>query len=151
MRPSEVRRRILADHEALRARLDEIDDLVTVVEGHGGERELSLRMRALELLEALECHMQWEDRHLVPVLQESCDAWGPDRVERFHTDHREQREVLRHLLRILGDRARPAGLVARGVRDFVLLLRSDMDEEEGFFLDPRVVRDDVVAIDMETG
>jgi hemerythrin-like domain-containing protein len=150
MLPSEVRRRVLTDHEALRARLEEIEDLVVVVEEGGAERELSLRMRAVEFLDALERHMQWEERHLVPVLRDS-DAWGPERVERFHHEHREQREVLRHILAILGDRDRPATLVARGIRDFAVLMRADMEDEESVFLDPRVVRDDVVAIDVETG
>lgn len=150
MRPSEVRRRVLTDHESLRARLDEIEDLVAVVSGGDAERGLSLRMRAVELLDALELHMQWEERFLVPVLEES-DAWGPERVERFHSDHREQREVLRHLLGVLGDGRRPACLMARSVHDFALLLRDDMQEEEGVFLDPCVVRDDVVGVDVETG
>jgi len=150
MRASEVRRRVLADHESLRARLDEIEDLVGVVSGGNVERELSLRMRAVELLDALETHMQWEERFLVPVLAE-CDAWGPERVERFHGEHREQREVLRHLLGLLGDNGRPPSLMARSVQDFAVLLRADMDDEEGAFLDPCVVRDDVVGVDVETG
>lgn len=150
MRPSEVRRRVFSDHESLRARLDEIEDLVGVVSGGDAERGLSLRMRAVELLDTLELHMQWEERFLVPVLQDS-DAWGPARVERFHTEHREQREVLRHLLGVLGDNGRPASLLARSVRDFAVLLRADMDEEESVFLDPSVVRDDVVGVDVETG
>lgn len=149
MQPSEVRIRVLHDHEALRERLDELEDLVRDVERGNGERALSLRMHAVELLRALENHMQWEDCYLVPVLRES-DAWGPERVKRFDADHREQREVLHHVLHVLADTDRPACLIARGVRDFVFLLRADMDEEENVFLDPRVVRDDVIGIDVET-
>lgn len=150
MLPSEVRRRVLGDHASLRTRLEEIEELVHAIEEGAGERVASLRLRGVELLEALEHHMQWEDRQLVPVLRDS-DSWGPERVRRFDAEHREQREVLRHVLRALSDRERPAPLVARNLHDFAVLLRADMEEEERAFLDPRVVRDDTIGIDVETG
>ncbi len=44
----------------------------------------------------------------------------------------------------------PPGL-ARNLLDLIALLRTDMDEEERDLLDERVIRDDVVGIDVETG
>jgi hypothetical protein len=66
-------------------------------------------------------------------------------------DHREQRELLDFLnTRLHGD-PQPAALLARDVTHLIALLRDDMREEEAELLDERVLRDDVVAIAVETG
>jgi hypothetical protein len=41
--------------------------------------------------------------------------------------------------------------VSRDIRGLVGLLRDDMREEETVFLDERVLRDDIVGIDVEAG
>ena len=95
-------------------------------------------------------HMRWEDRHLGPALLDA-DAWGEERLARLRGDHREQREILAHSLERLRDSNRPGVLVTSDLRDLILMLRDDMEEEERDLLDPRVLRDDVVAIDLEAG
>jgi hypothetical protein len=45
----------------------------------------------------------------------------------------------------------PAALLARDVAHLITLLRDDMRVEEAELLDERVLRDDVVAIDVVTG
>jgi iron-sulfur cluster repair protein YtfE (RIC family) len=153
MRPSEVRQRVLHDHERLRHALDGLEDLARcVAEGTEGSLDFAsdLRDAGEVLLESLERHMAWEDRHLAPALLEA-DAWGEERVKHLAEDHREQREVLRHTLSALADPGRPALVLARTLLDFVTLLRDDMDSEERLQLDPSVLRDDVIAIDAEDG
>ena len=79
------------------------------------------------------------------------DAWGEERAEILETDHREQRELLRDVIDKLRDHDRPPRVVAENVLDLVALLRQDMEEEEAMLLDPRVLRDDIVGIDVEAG
>ena len=61
------------------------------------------------------------------------------------------RELLRFILERLRDPRRPAVMVAGDVTGLVELLREDMQEEERDLLDPRVLRDDVIGIDVESG
>jgi len=49
------------------------------------------------------------------------------------------------------DESRPARIVARTLVDLAQLLRDDMEQEERLLLDERVLRDDLVGVDVETG
>jgi Hemerythrin HHE cation binding domain len=148
MKPSEVRTRILSDHERLRGDLDRLEALVSDL--RGGRAALgTLRVDAGALLARLSAHMRWEESYLLPALREA-DAWGEERAGRLTRDHREQRELLDFLNARLRDEAQPAALVARDVAHLVVLLRDDMREEEAELLDERVLRDDVVAVDALT-
>ena len=150
MQPSEIRRHILADHRALREALGALGRLATeVVEG---ERRLvgPLRLDSEALLRQLRDHMHWEDVNLRPALLEA-DAWGSERAARLDHDHTEQRQLIEYALAQLNDHSRPAVLLARSMLDLAKLLRLDMADEEQTLLDERVLRDDVVAIDLEAG
>ncbi len=150
MHPSEIRRRILSDHQALRGMLLSLESLGQQVSA--GQRHLvgPLRLEGEALLDRLLTHMKWEDVHLRPALL-AADAWGEARAERLDRDHREQRALLEDSLSRVRDPSRPACLLARNLLDLIALLRTDMDEEERDLLDTRVLRDDVVGIDVETG
>jgi hypothetical protein len=150
MDASEVRRRVCGDHERLRSELAQLDSLAnqTLRESRGAIAEL--RADAEALLARLRAHMHWEESYLLPALREA-DAWGAERAERLVRDHREQCQLLDFAIARLRDAARPAALVARDVIGLVALLRADMREEEAELLDERVLRDDIVAIAMETG
>lgn len=149
MKPSEIRTRNLSDHERLRRDLDRLE--VLVIDLRAGRAALeTLRQETETLLARLQAHMHWEETYLLPALREA-DAWGEERAERLARDHREQRELLDFLNDRLRDEAQPAALVARDVDHLVALLRDDMREEEADLLDERVLRDDVVAIAVETG
>lgn len=152
MRPSEVRARVLADHEMLRARLADLDALAFAVERPQPDRTQVAKLRADSeaFLSRLAKHMDWEEAYLLPELREA-DSWGPQRVERFLDDHREQRELLAMILDRVRDAHRPDEVVARDIRALVGLLREDMNEEESDFLDDCVLRDDIVGIDVEAG
>ena len=150
MRPSEVRRHVLHDHEILRGMLEELDALIR--DTLAGDQNLvgPLRDRGEALLARLSEHMRWEDVHLSEALREA-DAWGRERAAALEEEHREQRRLLREALERLRDESRPAPMIARGLADLVERLRRDMIEEERDTLDERVLRDDVVGIDVETG
>jgi hypothetical protein len=149
MKPSEVRARILNDHERLRGDLDRLEACASEL-GAGQAAIEELRHDAAALITHLDVHMRWEEWYLLPALRDA-DAWGAERAERLESDHREQRALLDFLNVRLHDETRPAALHVRDVAHLVALLRADMREEEGEMLDERVLRDDVVAIDALTG
>ncbi|NNL67957.1 MAG: hypothetical protein HKP30_17040 [Myxococcales bacterium] len=150
MRPSEVRRHVLSDHAHLRERLTRIVRYAGAVVRGGSAPAGVLRMEGEALLEFMEQHMSYEDQHLVPILREA-DAWGDVREERFAAEHREQRELLAYALAQLVEPSRPERVVAQMLLDLAELLEKDMHEEEAAFLDPRIVRDDPITIDLFAG
>ena len=150
MQPSEVRRRILEDHERLRREVEQVEGLAREILKDLREPISALRAEAEGLVKRLFAHMKWEETHLLPALREA-DAWGAERAERLVRDHREQRNLLDFVLGRLHDPARPAEAVARDIVHLADLLREDMQAEEKDLLDERVLRDDVVAIDVVTG
>lgn len=150
MRPSEIRDRILSDHETIRAMLMTLERVC--LEVVDGESHLTgpMRFEGETLLERLLTHMHWEDMYLRPALLEA-DAWGVERAEHLDRDHQEQRELLRYALASVEDQGRPSLVIARQLLDLVRLLRKDMDEEEELLVNDRVLRDDVVSLDAEGG
>lgn len=148
MEPSEVRTRILRDHDRLREDLGRLERLVSDFRSGSAALE-ALRRDSAALLARLLAHMNWEESYLLPALRDA-DAWGEERAAQLARDHREQRELFHFLQARLRDEAHPATLVARDVEHLVALLRDDMREEEAVLLDERVLRDDVVAVDALT-
>jgi hypothetical protein len=139
--PSTIRERILCDHAVLRRMLSRIEVLArSVLEGRNGfGQELLLQAGALEA--TLRDHLELEERILVPALLEA-DAWGPQRVERFHVEHARQREIMDALWRTHPLGERPTLEVALVVWGFARLLRGDMASEERISLNANVLRDD---------
>jgi Hemerythrin HHE cation binding domain len=149
MRPSEVREKVLADHERLRSDFVRIEALARAVRDGALVRFSDLRVEGDALLARLLTHMRWEESYLLPALREA-DSWGAERAARLIKDHRDQRELFRFFHSRLGDtEAWP--VLARRLTDLIALLRDDMAEEERDLLDERVLRDDVVAVDALTG
>jgi hemerythrin-like domain-containing protein len=150
MKPSEVRRRILEEHTRIRALLDAVEELVARFQrGDPAVRE-PLRERGMELHDALCEHLDREDRILTEALRQA-DAWGEERAERLADEHREQRELFAYILARLRDSERPTTLLARELQNFVDILRVDMRHEEETELSDRVLHDDVIVADSETG
>jgi hemerythrin-like domain-containing protein len=150
MQPSRVRDYVLKDHVDLRARLDRIEAKIEAPAAWGPDRASAVLAESEAFLEALLVHMEWENLHLTRALREA-DAWGPEREERLRSEHREQRETLTQLIEDLRGLESEPELLARRIADFIDRVREDMVEEESSVLDPNVLRDDVVAIDLEAG
>lgn len=150
MRPSEVRRRVLEDHARIRTLLEEVEGLVRRFEKGDEGASAPLRGKGLELHDFLCEHLEREDEILAKALREA-DAWGEERARRLADEHREQRELFSYILSRLRDATRPTLLIARELRNFVDILRVDMQHEEETELSDRVLRDDVIAIEPEDG
>ena len=149
MRLAEIRDRVLHDHRELRERLGRVEALSRAAMASASGAQ-SLRDEARALIDVLERHMRWEDEHLAPALSDA-DEWGPERLEHMKRDHAEQRDLLRYATSVLEDPDRALELLARTTLDLARLLQDDMRDEEGILLDPSVLRDDVIGVDVETG
>ena len=140
MKPSEVRGRILADHEALRRRLAGLEEQARRVAGGAADAAPLLRAEGEAFLALLLDHLRFEDLHLAPALR-AAGASGAEQAKALAQEHAEQREILDDALARLRDGGQHALLVARNLLDLAALLRDDMDREEQARLDPRLLRD----------
>ncbi len=132
MLSTDVRARILAEHEELRRRLSRLERLARELLGGRGT-EGPLREDGRRLYEMLCAHLDFEDAHLAPALRRAAEG-GRQRCDRLARDHREQRELLRYVLERLVDASRPPVVLARDLLALAELLRSDMADEERWAL-----------------
>ncbi len=144
--PSEVRERILADHVVLRRMLERLEVRARRVLQQRCGRPSGLYDELRVLQARLRRHFDLEERILVPTLR-ATDAWGAERVARFHEEHARQREIMDGFSRA-GER--PPGELALMAWGFVRLMLEDMAEEEKISLNERVLRDDPIEPAMET-
>ena len=150
MKPSDIRKKVLADHRMLGGMLSSLEDLAKDVLNGQHDESGALCERGEGLLDHLGEHMQWEERYLAPAIR-AADSWGEERARRLFDDHREQRILLEHALIRLRDPVCPAVLLAGNLLDLAALIRDDMIDEERRMLDVRVLRDDVIVIDTRAG
>ncbi len=143
----DLRHHMILDHRDLRTRLNEIEALALSVASGRSALSPFLCVRGLELLEALETQITWEEKYLLPAIRE---FYGPERAARAEQEQRAQREMLRFQLEEITDRSRPPLLIADGLRDLAAMVRNELDEEERLFFDPDLLRGEVFA-DVEVG
>lgn len=142
MDPSEVRHRILDEHEVLRQHLHGITrHLRACFDGADGLDGLREALRGF--LPTMRAHMALEDRILAPALREA-DAFGDVRTEKLERHHDHLRERLDRVEAHLADED---GEALRGATaDLVGDLWTEMAKEERDLLHPNILRDDVVSI-----
>lgn len=144
MLPSEIRNRLLADHERIRKLLDEMEAAsARALAGERGADEAQTQ-RARTLREVLLDHVRREEEWLSPIL-ETVDSWSEVRLDRMHQEHGTQRALL---YRMVGDAAVETDAAERS-RLFHRLasdIRYEMAQEERFLLHADVLRDDIVNI-----
>lgn len=147
--PSEIRHRVLEDHARLRQLLARVEALAHRVLGGDLRCAGDLRTAGRQLTSKLVRHLDLEEEILVPAIR-AIDSWGPERARRVLVEHAEQRQQIRDLDRELAVDA-DADSLASELRTFAAILHADMLAEEAAVLDPDLLRDDVVGIDVETG
>lgn len=152
LKPSEVRARVLRDHEELRRRLVELETLLE----HAHEPRSPWREELAALSRRLREHVALEDDILAPVLSRA-DFWGPDRMARLRDEHERHCGALEGLARrwdslSSAKRGRAAAdELAREIRRIALDLGADMDAEERSLLHPSLLADDIVSVDQSDG
>jgi len=139
--PSEVHARLAEEHAKIRALLAQIESLA-VGPVEEGVVELAALLSRLALV--LAAHNANEEAALRPLLAET-DAWGPDRIEAMVADHVAEHTALRGMIEPLKDLTDAAGL-RRSAADLVAHLRAHLEAEERAFLNPKVLRDDVITV-----
>ncbi len=148
MNPSEVREMILADHQEIRQLLERVEELAGPEAG--AERMAELRERGRALHDKFVRHLDLEDRYLVPAVRDA-DGWGEERARQITEEHRQQRELLADILDQLRDATVVPAMLRRSLRDFIEAMRTDMVHEEKAVLRDDILRDDVVAVNVEAG
>ena len=147
--PSEVRQRILAEHHHIRMRCHGIDELAQqVLAGDASRVRLARKMH--ELYDFLMHHLDLEDAILAPALRDT-DAFGPVRAEQLVTHHQEQRAMFDAILRLTDEPETDAGTLARTILELTQALFADMAHEDRDLLDPELLRDDPLNVDIFTG
>ena len=142
--PAEVRSRILAEHHRLSTLLAEVESLAIAVEGgdHGASRRLLVAGR--ELYGFLMSHLALEDQILLPALRET-PGFGAVRADALDEEHQQQREVFRVLIQRSAEISELE--LARRYLGLIRDLREDMAHEESEFLNPQLLRDDIMPSD----
>jgi len=141
-KPSEIRQRVLAQHDLLRLRLQALNEGVDQLRA-GNLSVEELRIRAWETLALLRAHVKDEERWLLPALKEA-DGFGPVRVEALRDEHQQQAKEMAETLEALRE-AKGAEALAEGVEGLVQRILDDMDEEERTYLSPNLLKDDLVT------
>jgi hypothetical protein len=148
LKPSQVRARILGEHELLRRSVDRLAAVTARLEAGECEAFTDALSSAQSLYHQLLDHLDFEDTLLVTALRDT-DAWGDLRADRLASHHVEQRQQLH----ALADRSRsetPSGLAAL-LTGLITDLRLDMTYEEHEVLSADLLRDDVLVVDNEGG
>ncbi len=145
MRPSEVRRQILSDHELILATVSEVDTIANRILAGEDQLSRSLRERGKYLYMTLCRHLDLEDAILIDALRD-IGSFGTQRADDLQVEHREQRELLTYLLQRLEDATQPLILLVHDFLGFTSLLRDDMKAEETHLLNAELLRDDVEAV-----
>jgi iron-sulfur cluster repair protein YtfE (RIC family) len=147
--PSGVRERILGEHARLREQLAKLQGLARWLRDDPAPL-LAVQRVSRRLLAELDAHTLLEDAVLGPALRD-IDAWGPIRQRELLAHHVEQRNMLHQLLADYAtcsdDCPRVAELTLSWISDVV----TDMDHEEHSIISQNLLRDDLVAVDVDCG
>jgi hypothetical protein len=128
MKVDQIKKAMLAEHNALRSQLEVTSDLARRVAAEELALEPALRQAAHELSTALVHHMESEERHLATLSRGGSPHWV-HHLNEFKHHHVHQRTLLIHFLeRVNGIHApRRLGEFVDAMATAVLL---DMEQEE---------------------
>lgn len=142
--PREVREVVLADHAALRVRLELLRRAIRVADQSGDASALLELLPSL--LDHLSAHLALEDQLLGPTLA-TIDAWGPEREKRLRAEHQSQREWIKSSRAWLETHDDDASDVTTHALVMIGRIEEDMAHEEVEVLDPQLLTDAVIHVD----
>jgi hypothetical protein len=146
----DARLAILEQHETIRSLLNAARTVAGLAAA-GNARVADLLPTYLDRVRAaLEQHLAFEDRLLIPILV-SDPPLGPERARRLREEHGRQRAELCALARPATDGTDLRRVTAARLRALSEAFLADMDEEERLLLTPDVLRDDLVSVDQDAG
>ncbi len=143
--PSHVHAMLADQHDRIRGLLDEIERLASDPAAEA-RPDLAIELAAVlsRLARVVAAHNASEEAALRPLLAET-DAWGPDRVEHMMADHVAEHAALRGMIEPLQGLTDVVRL-RQSAAELATRLRGHLEAEEQAFLNPRVLRDDVVTL-----
>ena len=142
--PSEVRRKVLSQHREIEQMLSELEAGVAHL-ADGKVDADQVKRAAYALRGILELHMNFEETHMVPAINEA-DGFGPERVRHLHAEHAEQRQELDRLVDQIREARSPDDL-AKGVVRLAEMLRTDIEEEEREYVNEKLLSDNIIPSD----
>ena len=113
--------------------------------GQGSVDAEQVKRAAYALRGILELHMNFEEAHMVPAINEA-DGFGPERVRHLHAEHADQRKELDLLVDRIREASSPDDLVS-GVTKLANMLRTDIEEEEREYVTDKLLRDSIIPTD----
>jgi hypothetical protein len=146
--PAQIRDELLSQHACLRGRLEALH-AVAQRWAQGLASQADVRNELAGLLDALRIHNIVEERTLRQLVS-TADAWGPVRVEVMDASHVGEHRDVFDAIRAVG-LAPDARDALRELERLATNLAGRMSEEEAAFLNETVLRDDLVAIDVQDG
>jgi iron-sulfur cluster repair protein YtfE (RIC family) len=142
--PSEVRRKVLSQHREIEQMLSELEAGVTHL-GDGTVDSGQVKRAAYALRGILELHMNFEEAHMVPAINEA-DGFGPERVRHLHQEHEQQRQELDRLVDLIREASSTEEL-RRNVVRLAQMLRQDIEDEERDYVNEKLLRDHIIPSD----
>ena len=149
MEPSEIRTRLLAEHHQLMLQILAVRRLMADAGGRAPWSR-ALRKAIEELMAALAAHMLSEESLLEPALAESTN-WGEVNLAELRAHHEGQRAQVRALLVEMWREDHAPGALHERLMALLHEIAVDIEEENAHLLTPRMLRDDVTAIDASGG
>ena len=142
--PSEVRHKVLSQHREIEQMLSELEAGVARL-GQGELETDAVKRAAYALRGILELHMNFEEAHMVPAINEA-DGFGPERVRHLHAEHAEQRQELDRIVDAIRE-ASSADDLAASVTKLAEMLRKDIEEEEREYVNEKLLNDNLIPSD----
>ncbi len=142
--PSEVRRKVLSQHREIEQMLSELEAGVAHL-GGGKVSADQVKRAAYALRGILELHMNFEEAHMVPAINEA-DGFGPERVRHLYAEHAEQRQELDRLVDQIRE-ASSAEDLTKSVARLAEMLRTDIEEEEREYVNEKLLHDHIMPTD----
>jgi iron-sulfur cluster repair protein YtfE (RIC family) len=146
----EIRQRVLDDHRALRQSMEALQALIREAGESGATPPAPLVVAARDFAAHVAKHMAYEDDVLIPALLESTN-WGKVNTRDMVRYHSEQHARLARLGPLLDDDNVGLARFLGALHSVMELVHEDMAHEEHDILVPRMLRDDLVGIDVTDG
>lgn len=134
--PSHVLGELAAQHDALRTRITQCEQLADQLDAGAIEPDMLLEAVGA-LRRSFDTHNQLEERVLHPLLLDA-DWSGAVRVARMVEEHVEEHQTIRRAIA-----PELGSTTTRALRDVLAGLREHLAAEERGFLSRRVLRDDL--------
>jgi len=142
--PSEIRRKVLSQHREIEQMLSELETGIVKLRD-GSVNAGQVKRAAYALRGILELHMNFEEAHMVPAINEA-DGFGPERARHLHADHADQRAEMDRLIESIREAESTAEL-AKNVTKLAKMLRIDIEEEEREYVNEKLLSDHLIPSD----